>query len=157
MPDRNITIEVNGTRHELVVDARLLMVELLRGRLKLKGTHVGCLTGDCGACTVFLDGELVKSCQILAASLEGCSIRTVEGLSSNGSLHPLQQSFWDEHAFQCGYCTAGLMLAAADLLTRTANPSEAEVRAAISGHLCRCTGYQNVVKATLAAARRLAG
>ena len=154
-----VSLTVNGERHELDVEPRLLLVHLLRDRLGLTGTHVGCDTSNCGACTCLVDGESVKSCTVLAVQCDGAEITTIEGMAGvGGELHPLQQSFWDAHGLQCGYCTPGMIMAAADLLARheragRAGPiSEAEVRKGLDGNLCRCTGYQNIVKAVLAAA-----
>jgi aerobic carbon-monoxide dehydrogenase small subunit len=150
-----VRLTVNGERHELEVEPRLLLVHLLRDRLGLTGTHVGCDTSNCGACTVHLDGDGVKSCTILAVQADGSEVKTIEGMASGDRLHPLQEAFWEDHGLQCGYCTPGMIMAAADLLARNPDPSEAEVRKGLEGNLCRCTGYQNIVKAVLDAAQQL--
>jgi carbon-monoxide dehydrogenase small subunit len=148
-----VSLEVNGTRYEREVEPRLLLVHLLRDNLGLTGTHVGCDTSNCGACTVHLDGEAVKSCTVLAVQADGAQVTTIEGLGQEDALHPMQEAFWANHGLQCGYCTPGMIMAATDLLNRNPDPSEQEVREALSGNLCRCTGYHNIVKAVLAAAR----
>ncbi len=148
-----VSVSVNGERHEADVEPRTLLVYFLRETLGLTGTHVGCDTSNCGACTVHLDGVAVKSCTVLAAQADGAEIRTIEGMSHNGALHPLQEAFWSEHGLQCGYCTPGMIMASADLLERNPDPSEHEVREALAGNLCRCTGYHNIVKAVMAAAK----
>jgi aerobic carbon-monoxide dehydrogenase small subunit len=142
-----VSLAVNGERHELDVEPRLLLVHLLRDRLGLTGTHVGCDTSNCGACTVHLDGEGVKSCTVLAVQADGAQVTTIEGMGTSDNLHPLQEAFWNDHALQCGYCTPGMIMSAADLLKRNPDPSEEEIREAISGQICRCTGYTNIVKA----------
>ena len=143
-----ISVEVNGERYEREVDARRLLVHFLRDELELTGTHVGCDTGNCGACTVHLDGEAVKSCMLLAVQADGAAVRTVEGLASaDGELSPLQQSFSSHHALQCGYCTPGMLMSASALLEQNPKPSEEEARTAIQGNICRCTGYVNIVEA----------
>ena len=147
-----VQITVNGVRHESEVEARLLLVHFLRDRLGLTGTHIGCDTTTCGACTVHLNGEAVKSCTVLAAQADGSEVTTIEGLAADGGLHPLQEAFWEHHGLQCGYCTPGMIMAAADLLERNPNPTEEEVRHGLEGNLCRCTGYHNIVKAVMAAA-----
>jgi carbon-monoxide dehydrogenase small subunit len=152
-----VSLTVNGERHELDVEARLLLVHLLRDRLGLTGTHVGCDTSNCGACTVHVDGEAVKSCTVLAVQADGADVTTIEGLADGDKLHPLQQAFWNDHALQCGYCTPGMIMSAADLLARNPNPSEEEVRHGLEGNLCRCTGYHNIVKAVRSAAQAQAG
>jgi carbon-monoxide dehydrogenase small subunit len=152
MPRVSVSVEVNGTRYEREVEPRLLLVHLLRDELGLTGTHVGCDTSNCGACTVHLNGEAVKSCTVLAVQADGASVTTIEGLGTPEKLHPLQEAFWEHHGLQCGYCTPGMIMAAADLLERNSSPTEAEVRHALAGNLCRCTGYHNIVKAVLAAA-----
>jgi aerobic carbon-monoxide dehydrogenase small subunit len=144
---------VNGERRESEVEARLLLVHWLRDDLGLTGTHVGCDTTNCGACTVHLNGEAVKSCTVLAAQADGAEVTTIEGLGTGDDLHPLQAAFWEHHGLQCGYCTPGMIMAAADLLQRNPDPDEAQVRHALEGNLCRCTGYHNIVKAVMAAAR----
>ncbi|MDH3744528.1 MAG: (2Fe-2S)-binding protein [Acidobacteriota bacterium] len=148
-----IEVEVNGTRHEREVDPRLLLVHFLREELSLTGTNVGCETSLCGACTVKMDGLTVKSCTQLAVQADGASITTIEGLSPEGELHPLQQAFWDEHGLQCGYCTPGMILAAEGLLAVNPSPGESEIRESLKGNLCRCTGYHNIVKAIQSAAK----
>jgi carbon-monoxide dehydrogenase small subunit len=148
-----VRLNVNGAEHNLEVEPRLLLVHALREQLGLTGTHVGCDTSNCGACTVHLDGKAVKSCTVLAVQADGASVTTIEGMAQDGELHPLQEAFWNDHALQCGYCTPGMIMAAAGLLAENPNPSEEEVRHALEGNLCRCTGYQNIVKAVLDAAK----
>ena len=148
----HVELTVNGERREADVEARLLLVYWLRDELGLTGTHVGCDTTNCGACTVHLDGEAVKSCTVLAVQADGSEVTTIEGLGRDGELHPLQEAFWADHGLQCGYCTPGMIMTAADLLKRNPNPSEEEVRHALEGNLCRCTGYHNIVKAVMSAA-----
>src|ERR671926_607973 len=148
-----VSLTVNGERHELEVEPRLLLVHLVRDRLGLTGTHVGCDTSNCGACTVHIDGESVKSCTVLAVQADGAQVTTIEGMADGETLHPLQEAFWTNHGLQCGYCTPGMIMAAADLLERNPDPSEEEVRAGLEGNLCRCTGYQNIVAAVLEAAK----
>jgi carbon-monoxide dehydrogenase small subunit len=155
MSMHHIHVTVNGTPHEADVESRLVLVHFLRDVLRLTGTHIGCDTSHCGACTVVVDGEPVKSCTMLAVQADGCSIATVEGLEQDGALHPLQEGFWQEHGLQCGYCTPGMMMTASALLARSPRPSEAEIREAISGNLCRCTGYVNIVKSIQYAAAKL--
>jgi len=155
MSTHDVQLTVNGAAHRVQVESRLLLVHLLRENLRLTGTHIGCDTTHCGACTVLLDGEPVKSCTVLAVQAEGSEITTVEGLEQNGKLHPVQEAFWEKHGLQCGYCTPGMMLTGCALLARDKNPSEAQIREAISGNLCRCTGYSNIVKAIQSAAERL--
>ncbi len=147
-----ITVEVNGRSYEREVEPRLLLVHFLREVLGLTGTNVGCDTSLCGACTVLVDGAAVKSCTQLAVQADGASITTIEGLAGDGGMHPLQQAFWDEHGLQCGFCTPGMILAAAGLLETNPKPSEGEIREALKGNLCRCTGYHNIVKAVARAA-----
>ncbi len=147
-----ITLEVNGSRFEREVETRLLLVHFLRDELGLTGTNIGCETSLCGACTVTMDGLAVKSCTQLAVQADGRSLTTIEGLGSEGQLHPLQQAFWDEHGLQCGYCTPGMIMAASHLLEQNPDPTEAEIRAGLKGNLCRCTGYHNIVKAVRKAA-----
>ncbi len=148
-----IHVEVNGEAHEREVEPRRLLVHFLREELGLTGTNVGCETGLCGACTVLIEGRAVKSCTQLAVQADGASVTTIEGLADDGEYHPLQQSFWDCHGLQCGYCTPGMILAAVDLLDRNPSPTEKDVRHALKGNLCRCTGYHNIVKSVLAAAK----
>jgi len=155
MAKHKIGVSVNGTGCEAEVESRLLLVHFIRDMLRLTGTHIGCDTTHCGACTVLLDGEPVKSCTVLAVQADGREVMTVEGLEQNGQLHPLQEGFWEKHGLQCGYCTPGMMMTGYALLKSNAKPSEEEIRKAISGNLCRCTGYVNIVKAVQHAAARL--
>ena len=148
-----VRLTVNGQPQEVEVEPRLLLVHLLRDNLGLTGTHVGCDTTNCGACTVHLDGEAVKSCTVLAVQADGAEVKTIEGMADGAKLHPLQEAFWSDHGLQCGYCTPGMIMAAADLLQRNPDPSEEEVRHGLEGNLCRCTGYHNIVKAVLDAAK----
>ncbi len=148
-----VALVVNGAAHSVEVEPRRMLVQVLREDLDLTGTHIGCDTSQCGACTVLVDGKAVKSCTMLAVQADGASITTIEGLAADGTLHPLQQGFWENHGLQCGFCTPGMIMAAADLLGRNADPSEGEVRHAIEGNICRCTGYHNIVVAVQAAAR----
>ena len=148
-----IRVKVNGKEHKLQVEPRLLLVEFLRENLDLTGTHVGCDTSYCGACTVLLNGKAVKSCTVLAVHADGGEVLTVEGLAKNGELHPIQKAFGDSYGLQCGYCTPGLLISTYQLLQRNSNPSEKDIRKAIAGNTCRCTGYQNVLKAIKAAAK----
>jgi carbon-monoxide dehydrogenase small subunit len=147
-----VQITVNGETFEDAVEPRLLLVHYLRDRLGLTGTHVGCDTTSCGACTVHLDGEAVKSCTVLAVQADGAQVKTIEGMADGDTLHPLQEAFWTNHGLQCGYCTPGMIMAAADLLERNPNPTADEVRHGLEGNLCRCTGYHNIVAAVLDAA-----
>ena len=147
-----VTVTVNGQQHVGEVEPRQLLVYFLRESLGLTGTHVGCDTSNCGACTVHVDGEAVKSCTVLAVQTDGREVTTIEGMASDGELHALQSAFWEKHGLQCGFCTPGMIMAAADLLARNDSPSEEDVREALAGNLCRCTGYQNIVKAVMAAA-----
>jgi aerobic carbon-monoxide dehydrogenase small subunit len=155
VPVRRMTVTVNGQRRTADVEPRLLLPHLLRHGLGLTGTHTGCDTSNCGACTVLFDGQAVKSCTMLAVQADGHEVTTVEGLATSSELHPLQEGFKDEHGLQCGFCTPGMMLAAKALLDENPDPTEDEIRWALSGNLCRCTGYQNIVKAVLWAAARL--
>ena len=148
-----VTVTVNGARHEVEAEPRQLLVYFLRNQLDLKGTNVGCDTSSCGACTVLLDGESVKSCTVLAVQADGCEVTTIEGLAPGGELHPVQQAFHERHALQCGYCTPGFVMASVSLLRENPDPSEEEIRKALDGNLCRCTGYHNIVRAIQAAAR----
>ncbi|MCW2958285.1 MAG: (2Fe-2S)-binding protein [Solirubrobacterales bacterium] len=150
-----VQVTINGQARKVDVEPRTLLVHLLRDQLGLTGTHVGCDTGNCGACTVHLDGESVKSCTILAVQADGGEVLTIEGLGQEGNLHPLQQAFQNQHGLQCGYCTPGMIMAAADLLQRNAHPTEEEIRHGLEGNLCRCTGYHNIVKAVQEAAGTL--
>jgi aerobic carbon-monoxide dehydrogenase small subunit len=148
-----VRLRVNGVDQTLDAEPRLLLVHALRENLGLTGTHVGCDTSNCGACTVHLDGRAVKSCTVLAVQADGAEVTTIEGMGSEDNLHPLQEAFWNDHGLQCGYCTPGMIMAAAGLLANNPNPSEGEVRKALEGNLCRCTGYHNIVKAVLDAAK----
>ena len=152
-----VTMTVNGEQRTSEVEPRLLLVHYLRDHLGLTGTHVGCDTSNCGACTVHLNGDAVKSCTVLAAQADGAEVKTIEGLASNGTLHPVQEGFWEHHGLQCGYCTPGMIMCSVDLLQQQPNPSEEQIRAGIEGVLCRCTGYQNIVAAVQYAAERLQG
>ena len=148
----SISVTVNGRRYREEVEPRLLLVDFLRDVLGLTGTHVGCDTSGCGACTIIVNGKAVKSCTLLAVQADGADVTTIEGLASNGELHPLQQSFHDEHGLQCGFCTPGMIMAAWQLLERNPDPSDADIRHALEGNFCRCTGYENIVKSVRAAA-----
>ncbi len=150
-----ITVTVNGEEHSVEIEPRLLLVHLIRENLNLTGTHIGCDTSNCGACTVLLDGKAVKSCTIFAVQVNGRQLQTVEGLEQNGELHPLQEGFWEEHGLQCGFCTPGMLMTAAELLEKNSNPGEDDIRQAISGNLCRCTGYVNIVKSVQYAANKM--
>ncbi len=154
---QHVTIEVNGTTYERDVEPRLLLVHFIRDVLGLTGTNIGCETSLCGACTVIMDGQSVKSCTQLAVQADGSSIMTIEGLAQNGKLHPLQEGFWEKHGLQCGYCTPGMILSAYDLLQDSPNPTEDEIRHGLEGNICRCTGYQNIVKAVQTAAEAMQG
>ncbi|MBL8961310.1 MAG: (2Fe-2S)-binding protein [Gemmatimonadetes bacterium] len=151
-----ITITVNGKAETRDVEPRTLLVHFLREELRLTGTHVGCDTSQCGACTVHLDGRAVKSCTVLAVQADGGAVTTIEGMARGEVMHPLQAAFKEEHGLQCGFCTPGMIMSAADLLARTPQPTEAEIRGALEGNLCRCTGYQNIVRAVQTAARTMA-
>ena len=150
-----IKVTVNSVAHEVEVEPRALLVDFLRDMLRLTGTHVGCDTSQCGACTVLVDGISTKSCTMFAVQADGREITTIEGLSTNGDLHPLQKAFREEHGLQCGYCTPGVIMSAYDLLQNNANPTEKEIRHALEGNYCRCTGYHNIVKAVQYAAKEL--
>ncbi len=150
----NISLRVNGRPVEAVVEPRLLLVHFLRERLRLTGTHIGCDTSQCGACTVHLDGRAVKSCTVLAVQADGCDITTIEGLAAEGELHPLQAAFQEQHALQCGFCTPGMIMASLELLDRAVAPDDRDIRAALEGNRCRCTGYQNIVAAVRTACER---
>jgi carbon-monoxide dehydrogenase small subunit len=153
---REISITVNGATHTSEVETRLLLVEFLRDVLNMTGTHVGCDTSNCGACTVILNGAAVKSCTVFAVQADGGEVMTVEGLESeNGDLHPIQEGFWEMHGLQCGFCTPGMIMSSYDLLQKNPNPSEAEIRHGIAGNFCRCTGYHNIVKAVQYAADKM--
>ena len=149
----SITVQVNGVSETRSVEARVLLVQFLRDDLGLTGTHVGCDTSQCGACTVLLDGAAVKSCSLFAVQADGRAVTTIEGLAKDGKLHAMQQAFWDQHGLQCGFCTPGMIVSACHLLERNPNPSEAEIRTGLEGNLCRCTGYTNIVKAVQQAAQ----
>jgi aerobic-type carbon monoxide dehydrogenase small subunit (CoxS/CutS family) len=150
---KRVSVTVNGEVHEREVETRRLLVHFIRDDLDLTGTHVGCDTGNCGACTVILDGAAVKSCMLLAVQADGATVETVESLAAGGQLHPLQQAFSDHHALQCGYCTPGMLMSAKHLLDHNSEPTENEIRRAIQGNICRCTGYVNIVEAIAAAAK----
>ena len=152
-----VSMTVNGVQYDQDVEPRLLLVHFLRDTLGLTGTHVGCDTSNCGACTVHLDGDAVKSCTVLAVQADGSQVTTIEGMGTDGDLHPLQEAFWKNHGLQCGYCTPGMIMASTDLLAKNPHPSEEEVREALAGNLCRCTGYHNIVKAVLDAAESTKG
>jgi aerobic carbon-monoxide dehydrogenase small subunit len=150
----HVRLTVNGTEHELDVEPRLLLVHALRDTLGLTGTHVGCDTSNCGACTVHVNGEAVKSCTILAVQADDAEITTIEGMGTEDNLHPMQEAFWNNHGLQCGYCTPGMIMSASALLARNPNPTEDEVRHGLEGNLCRCTGYHNIVNSVLDAASK---
>ena len=150
-----IDLTVNGKRTALEVEPRLLLVHALRDSLNLTGTHVGCDTSSCGACTVLLDGVSVKSCTVFAVQADGHAVTTIEGIGNAAELHPMQEAFWTAHGLQCGYCTTGMIVSAVDLLRRNADPSDDEIRAGLEGNLCRCTGYENIVKAVRAAGKAM--
>lgn len=150
-----IKVKVNGVMREATIEPRLLLVHFIRETLGMTGTHIGCDTTNCGACTVLLNGKPVKSCTVLAAQADGGEIMTVEGLAPNGKLHPIQEGFWEKHGLQCGFCTPGMMMTTYALLKKNPNPSEDDIRWAISGNLCRCTGYVNIVKAVQYAAEKM--
>ena len=152
---RNVAITVNGTERRASVEPRLLLVHFLRENVGLTGTHIGCETSLCGACTVLMDGRAVKSCTVLAVQADGRQVTTVEGLASGDQLHPIQEGFWEEHGLQCGFCTPGMIMCSHDLLGHNSNPSDGEIREALNGNICRCTGYQNIVAAVKNAARKM--
>jgi carbon-monoxide dehydrogenase small subunit len=155
MGSQKISLKVNGIDHELMVEPRLLLVHCLRDVLRLTGTHIGCDTSHCGACTIHLDGKAIKSCTFFAVQADGREITTVEGLEQDGKLHPIQEGFWQEHGLQCGFCTPGMIMTATAFLKDHPHPTEDEIRVAISGNLCRCTGYMNIVKSIQYAAAKL--
>ena len=157
MSRHHISVTVNGNKHEADVDSRMLLVHFIRETLGLTGTHIGCDTSDCGACTVILDGKAVKSCTVLAVQADGKALLTVEGLAKDGRLHPLQEGFLEKHSIQCGFCTPGMLMASYWLLQRKPNPTEEEIREVISGNLCRCTGYVKIVEAVQYAAQKMSG
>src|SRR5450759_5166200 len=152
-----VSTTINGNPQEHEVESRLLLVHYLRDVVGLTGTHIGCDTSQCGACTILVDGQAVKSCTMFAVQAEGKNLTTIEGMAKDGELHPLQQAFWDEHGLQCGYCTPGFIMAAAYLLEQNPNPTEDEIRRGLEGNLCRCTGYVNIVKSVQAAAKTMGG
>lgn len=152
---KTIQVTVNGKTYSHEADPRMLLVHYLRDVLQLTGTHVGCDTSNCGACTILVDGLSVKSCTMLAVQADGSQVKTIEGMAENGSLHPLQEGFREEHGLQCGFCTPGMIMSSADLLSRNSNPTEQEIREALEGNFCRCTGYHNIVKAVQHAAKKI--
>jgi carbon-monoxide dehydrogenase small subunit len=152
---KNITININGVQRSAEVEPRLLLVHFLRENAGLTGTHIGCETSLCGACTVLMDGRAVKSCTVLAVQADGRSVTSVEGLAVGDQLHPLQNGFWEEHGLQCGFCTPGMIMCSHDLLDRQPNPSDSDIREALNGNVCRCTGYQNIVAAVRNASRKM--
>ena len=149
-----ISININGVDHQAEVEPRLLLVHYLRDVVGLTGTHVGCETSICGACTILLDGQAVKSCTMLAVQADGSNVTTIEGLATNGDLHPVQEGFWERHGLQCGYCTPGMIIAASQIIDRNPNPTREEIRHGLEGNLCRCTGYQHIVEAVEYAAKK---
>ena len=155
--EHKVSITVNGEQHTNEVDPRLLLVTYLREILNLTGTHIGCDTSQCGACTVVLDDKAVKSCTLFAVQADGGNVTTVEGLAVNGKLDPIQEGFWEKHGLQCGFCTPGMIMSSYDLLSKNPDPTEAEIREGLSGNLCRCTGYHNIVKSILAGAKAMRG
>ena len=155
MSKHTVTIEINGSSITREVDSRLLLVHFLREELEMTGTHIGCDTSHCGACTVLIDGRSVKSCTLFTMQANGKSLTTIEGMETEGKLHPLQEGFHEEHGLQCGFCTPGMIMRAAELLEKNPNPSEEEIRMGISGNLCRCTGYVNIIKAVQYAAEKI--
>lgn len=156
MSQHHVQVTINGKAYEADVEARLLLVHFLREHLNMTGTHIGCDTTSCGACTLILNGKPVKSCTVLAVQADGAEVRTIEGLAQNGKLHPVQEAFHEKHGLQCGYCTPGMMMTSVALLERNPRPTEDEIRQGISGNLCRCTGYTNIVKAVQFAAEKMA-
>jgi aerobic carbon-monoxide dehydrogenase small subunit len=152
---KKISVTVNGATQQSDVEPRLLLVHYLRDVLGLTGTHIGCETSLCGACTVMVDGQAVKSCTVLAAQVDGSNVTTIEGLAKDGNLHPVQQAFWEHHGLQCGFCTPGMIMATTQLLQRNPDPTEEEIRHGIEGNLCRCTGYQHIVQAVQCAAKKM--
>ncbi|SRR6266404_3246838 len=154
---KSINITVNGVPHSAEVEPRVLLVHYLRDGLGLTGTHVGCETSICGACTVIVDGQSAKSCTMFAVQADGADVTTIEGMAANGDLHAVQEGFWEQHGLQCGYCTPGMIMAAAQILDRNPDPTDAEIRHGLEGNLCRCTGYQHIVEAVQNAARKMKG
>ena len=157
MTKQHVTVTVNGEAREADVEPRLLLIHLLRDTFGLTGTHTGCDTSNCGACTVHVNGTSAKSCTMLAVQADGAEVRTIEGMADGANLHALQQAFWDQHGLQCGFCTPGMILSTYDLLSRNPNPDEHEIRHALHGNLCRCTGYQHIVKSIQYAAKKMSG
>ena len=157
MAKQEVSITVNGKRYDEDVEPRLLLVHFLRENLGLTGTHVGCDTSQCGACTIIIDGRSAKSCTLFAVQADGSELTTIEGIAPEGGLHPVQEGFWEEHGLQCGYCTPGMIISSVQLLQDNPNPSEQEIREGISGNFCRCTGYQHIVKAVQYAAEKMGG
>ena len=155
MSKHTVTIEINGSSFTHEVDSRLLLVHFLRENLQMTGTHIGCDTSNCGACTVLMDGRSIKTCTVYTVQANGKSLTTIEGMETEGKLHPLQEGFHEEHGLQCGFCTPGMIMRAAELLEKNPNPSEEEIRMGISGNLCRCTGYVNIIKAVQYAAEKI--
>ena len=155
MSKHSVTIEINGSSFTREVDSRLLLVHFLRENLQMTGTHIGCDTSNCGACTVLMDGRSIKTCTVYTVQANGKSLTTIEGMEKEGKLHPLQEGFHEEHGLQCGFCTPGMIMRAAELLEKNPNPSEEEIRMGISGNLCRCTGYVNIIKAVQYAAEKI--
>lgn len=155
--NQSVTVTINGNAHTVDVAPRLLLSQLLRDVLDMTGTHIGCDTSSCGACTVLVDGKATKSCTLFAVQADGAEVKTVEGLATNGELHPIQEAFRDQHGLQCGFCTPGMMITAVQILERNPNPSEAEIRAGLRGNLCRCTGYHNIVGAVKQASEIMGG
>jgi aerobic carbon-monoxide dehydrogenase small subunit len=155
--EQTIRVTVNEVEHQSSVEPRMLLVQYLREGLNLTGTHIGCDTGQCGACTILMNGQSVKSCMVLAVQADGAQVQTVEGLAQNGEYHPIQAAFWEKHGLQCGFCTPGMMMAAVGVLQRNPNPTDDEIREQLEGNLCRCTGYQNIVAAVRAAADQMRG
>ena len=155
MSKHTVTIEINGSSFTREVDSRLLLVHFLRENLQMTGTHIGCDTSNCGACTVLMDGSSIKTCTVYTVQANGKSLTTIEGMETEGKLHPLQEGFHEEHGLQCGFCTPGMIMRAAELLEKNPNPSEEEIRMGISGNLCRCTGYVNIIKAVQYAAEKI--
>jgi carbon-monoxide dehydrogenase small subunit len=154
VPTSTVTVTVNGEKRSVTCPDRTLLVELIRDELGLKGTHAGCLNGDCGACTINVDGRITKSCLVLGPAADGCTITTVEGLGEPDALHPVQEAFWEKDGFQCGFCLPGQLFATIDLLDQTESPSDGDIRSALAGNICRCTGYQKIIDSVRAAATR---
>lgn len=157
MSKRNITLKINGEEHSVEVEPRLLLVHLIREKLDLTGTHIGCDSSNCGACTILMDGKSIKSCTVFAVQANGKEITTIEGVAENGTFHPIQEGFKEEHGLQCGFCTPGMVMRSLELLEKNPDPTEEEIRWAISGNLCRCTGYVNIIKAIQYAAKKMKG